>query len=199
MVKGSQLVLPLFAGVLFLPLGEGLHHHLAAHVEAPDAVQRVGDAVHVANVAVFVQAEVYQHWQAAALPLQPGVVGQAGQGQGEEQRAEKAVGAVLGGDDDKVGAGLLPRQQQIHIMVAGDGVHQLVLEDGQPVAQADGDAAPQVFLGLEEQAVMAFGRVVGRQLGQGSVDVLDALMGQHLVHISQPPFLDGQQIALSVL
>ena len=85
LIEGSQLVLPFLARVLFLPLGEGLHHHLAAHVEAPDAVQRVGDAVHVADVAVFIQTEIYQHGQTAVLSFQSGVVGQPGQGQGEEQ------------------------------------------------------------------------------------------------------------------
>ena len=84
-------------------------------------------------------------------------------------------------------------------MVPGDGVHQLVLEDGQAVAQADGDAAPQVFLGLEEQAVVALGRVVRGELGQGAVDVLDALMGQKLVHVPQSPLFNGEQIALGVL
>ena len=93
----------------------------------------------------------------------------------------------------------MPRQQQIHIVVAGDGVHQFILKDGEPVAQADGDAAPQVFLGFEEKTMVALGRVVWRKLGQGAVDVLDALMGQHLVHVPQPPLLNGQQLALAVL
>lgn len=39
-------------------------------------------------------------------------------------------------------------------MVAGDLVHQGILEDRQSVAQSNGDVAPQVFPGLEEQAVV---------------------------------------------
>ncbi len=165
LVEGGQLVLPLLAGVLFLPLAQALHHDLAAHVEASNAVQGIGNAVHIANVAVFVQAEVNQHRQTAALALQPGVVGQPGQGQGEKQGAEEAVGAVLGRDDDEVGAGLLSREQQIDIVVPGDGVHQLVLKNSQPVAQSNGNVAPEIFPGLEEQTVVALGRVLRGQLG----------------------------------
>ena len=82
--------------------------------------------------------------------MEPGVVREPGDRQGEEQGAEEAVGAVLGGDDDEIGAGLLPGQEQVHIVVPGDSVHQLVLEDCQTVAQADGDVAPQVFTRLQE-------------------------------------------------
>ena len=84
-------------------------------------------------------------------------------------------------------------------MVPGDGVHQLVLEDGQPVAQADGNAAPEVFLGLEKQAGVAFGRMVRRELGLGAVDFLDALVGNHLVHVAQAALFDGQQVSVGVL
>ena len=199
LVKGGQLILPLLARIFFLPLTEGLHHYLAAHVEAPDAVQRVGDAVHVADVTVFVQTEVDQHRQTAALTLQPGVVRQPGQGQGEEQGTEEAVGAVLGGDNHEVGARLFARQQQVNVMVAGNRIHQLILENGQAVAQSNGDIPPEVFPGLEEQAVVPLGRVFRGQLGQGAVDLLDALVGQQLVHIPQPPLFDGQQLAVGVL
>ena len=47
--------------------------------------------------------------------------------------------------------------------------------------------------------MVALGRMVGRQLGQGAVDVLNALMGQHLVHVPQPPLLNREQIAFTVL
>lgn len=60
--------------------------------------------------------------------MEPGIVREPGDGQGEEERAEKTVGAVLSGDDDKVGAGFFPWQQQVYIVVPGDGIHQLVLE-----------------------------------------------------------------------
>ena len=46
---------------------------------------------------------------------------------------------------------------------------------------------------------MALGRVLRGQLGQGAVDLLDALVGQQLVHIPQPPLFDGEQLAVGVL
>ena len=72
-------------------------------------------------------------------------------------------------------------------------------ENSQPVAQSNGDVAPEIFPGLEEQAVVALGRVLRGQLGQGAVDLLDALVGQQLVHIPQPPLFDGEQLAVGVL
>ena len=35
----------------------------------------------------------------------------------------------------------MSRQQQIHVVIPCDGVHQLILKDGQLVAQADSNAA----------------------------------------------------------
>ena len=194
LVKGVELILPVLARILLRPLAEALDHHLAAHVEAADTVEHIGDALHVADVAVFVQAEVDQHLQAPVLAVEPGVVGEAGEGQGEKEGAQEAVGAVLGGYNDKVGTGLLARQQQIHVVVAGNLVHQSVLEDGQPVAQADGNVAPEVFTGLEEQAVVALGGVLRRQGRQDLVDLLNALFRQQAVHIPKPPLLDGEQV-----
>ena len=47
--------------------------------------------------------------------------------------------------------------------------------------------------------MVAFGRVVRGELGQGAVDVLDALMGQQLVHVPQTTLFDGEQLAAAVL
>ena len=55
---------------------------------------------------------------------------------------EKPVGTVLRGNDDEIRAGPLSRQYEVYIVVAGDGVHQFVLEDGKPVAKTGDDVAP---------------------------------------------------------
>ena len=142
LVKGGQLVLPLLAGVLFLPLGQALDHHLAGHIEAPDGVEGVGHSLHVPDVAILIQAEIDQHRESALYAVEPGVVGELRNGQGEEQGAEEAVGTVLGGDDHEVGTGLLAGEGQVHIVVPGDSVHQAILEHGKPVAKANDDIPP---------------------------------------------------------
>ena len=69
-------------------------------------------------------------------------------------------------------------------MVAGDGVHQFVLEDGKPVAKAGDDVAPEIFAGLQEQSVVTFGGVVRRQRRQRAVQLIDAHGGKDLIHIA---------------
>ena len=145
------MVLPLLPRVFFLPLGKALHYDLAAHVEATDTVEGVRDAIHIADVAVFIQTEIHQHWQTAILAMEPGVVREPWKSQGEEQRTEEAVRAVLSGDDDEVSAGLLSGQQEVNVMVPGDGVHQFVLKDGQAVAQANGDVAHRFSLAFRNR------------------------------------------------
>ena len=81
LVKSGQLIFPLLPRILFLPLGQALHHDLAAHIEAADAVEGIGDALHVADVAVFIQTEVDQHRQTAILTMEPGIVGEPGERQ----------------------------------------------------------------------------------------------------------------------
>ena len=83
-------------------------------------------------------------------------------------------------------------------MVAGDGVHQFVLEDGKPITKAGDDVAPEIFACLQEQPVMALGGVIGRQRRQRAVQFIDAHSGENLIHIAQPPLLDGQQIPLFI-
>ena len=83
-------------------------------------------------------------------------------------------------------------------MVAGDGVHQLILEDGKPVAKAGDDVAPKIFAGLQEQSVMTLGGVVRRQRHQRAVQLIDAHGGKDLIHVAQTPLLDGQQITLFI-
>ena len=85
LVKGCELVFPLLAGILLLPLRQTLHDDLAAHVEAADAVERVRHAVHVADVAVFVEAEVHQHRQPSALAAKPRIVRELRDRQREKQ------------------------------------------------------------------------------------------------------------------
>ena len=77
--------------------------------------------------------------------MEPGIVGELGKVR-EKKESLKTVSAVLCGDDDEVGAGPLPREQQIHIMVAGDLIHQRVLEHREAVAETDDDVAPKGFL-----------------------------------------------------
>ena len=96
--------------------------------------------------------------------MEPGIVGEARKGQGEEQGAQKAVGAVLCRDDNKVGTWPLSWKQKINIMVAGDLVHQRVLKDRKAVAKADDDVAPEIFPSLQEKAVRTFGWVLRREL-----------------------------------
>ena len=83
-------------------------------------------------------------------------------------------------------------------MVAGDGVHQLILEDGKPVAKAGDDVAPKIFAGLQEQSVMTLGGVVRRQRRQRAVQLIDAHGSEDLIHVAQAPLLDGQQIAFFI-
>ena len=84
-------------------------------------------------------------------------------------------------------------------MVPGDGVHQPILEDCQPVTQANGDIAPEVLPRFQKQAVVPLDRVLRRQGRQGAVDLLDAFVCHDLVHIPQPPLLNGQQVPAGVL
>ena len=70
LVERRQLIFPLLARILFLPLGKALHDDLRGHIKAADAVQTVRHAVQIANVAVFVQTEVRQHRQPSARALQ---------------------------------------------------------------------------------------------------------------------------------
>ncbi len=58
-------------------------------------------------------------------------------------------------------------------MVARDLIHQAALEDRQPVAKANDDVAPEVFLCLEEQAMRILGRVLRRQGFELAVDFLN--------------------------
>lgn len=66
-VKGAELVLPLHTRILFLPLGQALHRYLYGHIEASNGVKDVGDALHVADVEVFLQAEVRQYGKPSAV------------------------------------------------------------------------------------------------------------------------------------
>ena len=83
-------------------------------------------------------------------------------------------------------------------MVAGDGVHQFVLEDGKPVAKTGDDIAPEIFAGFQEQSMMTLGGVVRRQRRQRAVQLIDAHGGKDLIHVAQTPLLDGQQITLFI-
>ena len=92
----------------------------------------------------------------------------------------------------------MSRQYEIYVVVAGDGVHQFVLEDGKPVAKAGDDIAPEIFAGFQEQPMMALGRVIRRQRRQRAVQLIDAHGGEDLIHVAQTPLLDGQQITLFI-
>ena len=70
LVECRQLIFPLLARILFLPLGKALHDDLRGHIEPSDAVQTVRHAVQIADIAVFVKAEVCQHWKPSACALQ---------------------------------------------------------------------------------------------------------------------------------
>ena len=66
-IKGAELIFPLHAWILFFPLGQALHRHLHGHIEASNGVKDVGDALHIADVEVFLQAEVRQHGKPSAV------------------------------------------------------------------------------------------------------------------------------------
>ena len=70
LVERRQLIFPLLARILFLPLRKALHDDLRGHIEAADAVQTVRHAVQIADVAVFVEAKICQHRQPPARALQ---------------------------------------------------------------------------------------------------------------------------------
>ena len=86
LVERRQLIFPLLARILFLPLRKALHDDLCGHIEPSDTVEAVRHAVQIADVAVFVQTEICQHRQPSARALQAREVGQLRQGQREEQR-----------------------------------------------------------------------------------------------------------------
>ena len=70
LVERRQLIFPLLARILFLPLRKALYDDLRGHIEAANAVQTVRHAIQIADVAVFVQTEVRQHGQPTARTLQ---------------------------------------------------------------------------------------------------------------------------------
>ena len=84
LVKGVELIFPFFSGIPLLPLAKALYHHLTRDIEAAHTVQRVGNTLHVSDVAVFVQTEVYQYRQPPALAVEPCVVGKLWHSQGKE-------------------------------------------------------------------------------------------------------------------
>ena len=197
LVKGVELIFPLHTGILFLPLGQGLYRQLHRHIEATDGIEHIGDAVHVADIQILFQTEVGQYRKTSAMKA--GIVGKPGKGQREEQGTEKAIGAVLRGNDDKVGTGFLPGQQQVHIVVACDFIYQGVLKDCKPVAKADDNIAPEVFPCLQKQTVRPLCRMLRRKLCQNAVDLIDTFVGKDLIDVTKAALLDGQQVALGVL
>ena len=70
LVERCKLIFPLFPRILFLPLRKALHDDLRGHIEAADAVQAVRHAIQIADIAVFVEAEVRQHRQPPVRALQ---------------------------------------------------------------------------------------------------------------------------------
>ena len=84
-VKGAELIFPFFPRILFLPLREGLHRHLHGHIEAADGIENIRDALHVADVEIFFQAEVCQYGKPPAM--EAGVIGELREGQGEKEGA----------------------------------------------------------------------------------------------------------------
>ena len=69
-------------------------------------------------------------------------------------------------------------------MVAGNGVHQLILEDGKSITKAGDDVAPEIFAGFQEQPMVALGRMVRRQRRQRAVQFIDAHGGKDLIHVA---------------
>ena len=84
-VKGAELIFPFLPRIFFLPLGEGLHRHLHRHIEAADGIENIRDALHVADVEIFFQAEVCQYGKPPAM--ETGVIGELREGQGEKEGA----------------------------------------------------------------------------------------------------------------
>ena len=93
----------------------------------------------------------------------------------------------------------MSREQQIHIMVAGDLIHQWVLEHRETVAETDDDVAPKVFSRLQEEAVGTLGRMLRRELRQRAVDLVDALIGEDLINITKAALLQGKQVSALIL
>lgn len=84
-IKGTELIFPFLTRILFLPLGERLHRHLHGHIKAADGVEYIRDAFHIADVEVFLQAEVRQHGKPPAV--EPGVVRELRERQREKEGA----------------------------------------------------------------------------------------------------------------
>lgn len=84
-IKRTELIFPFLPRILFLPLGEGLHRHLHRHIEAADGVENIRDALHVADVEIFFQAEVCQYGKPSSV--ETGVIGELREGQGEKEGA----------------------------------------------------------------------------------------------------------------
>ena len=84
-IKRTELIFPFLPRIFFLPLGEGLHRHLHRHIEAADGIENIRDALHVADVEIFFQAEVCQYGKPPAM--ETGVIGELREGQGEKEGA----------------------------------------------------------------------------------------------------------------
>lgn len=141
------MVLKITAMVAILELRDGLDDNLAEDTRAPADIEHPLEVHQLANVAELLQADVHRHRQTPVIPMPAAVVHQAGEQLREKQGAQKLQRRILSGDAAEVGAGLFPWQRQINFIVGCDLVHQGILEHGQPVAQANGDIAPDLPVG----------------------------------------------------
>ena len=187
-VAAGRDLLPLVPRVHVRQLGDGLHQHLAAHAERPGERDGALEIPQPADGREFVQQEVYPHRQLPVLRLLPRVCLQTGEQHGEEQRGQEGVGAVLRGQDAEIGAGLLSWQGEVYRAFRSQAVHQRIVEHVQPVAETDHDVAAQILLGVQEQAVGAFGRMPCRQLLYRLVYLLEPVLAEQAEYPAQPPF-----------
>ena len=186
-------LLPFLVFVTVGKLRDALDDDLAVDVERAANADGFLEIHQPPDVAEFFQHDVHRHREPPVLALLPRVVGQAGEEQGEEHRAEELQGAVLCGNDAEVGAWALSGEQQINVIMPGDFVHQLVLEHPQPVAEADGDVAPNLPVGQTEDAVGRLRRMVFGKLGENFLDLLKGLGGQNLVNDAEGAFPHREQ------
>lgn len=90
--------------------------------------------------------------------------------------------------DTEIGAGLLSWQGEVYRAVRSQAVHQRIVEHVQPVAETDHDVAAQILLGVQEQAVGAFGRMPCRQPLYRLIYLLEPVLAEQAEYPAQPPF-----------
>src|SRR5699024_9264598 len=194
-VAVAQNLLPLVLRVAVLQPGQALKHagnRNAAGTEHGDPPGQYRDGAAGGDL---LGQHVDGDRKPPALAVAVGIAHQLDEHKREKQRGQKVEGTVLVAGHKKVGAGFLAGQLQVDLLGAGDLTDQLRLEDLQPGAEPDDDAAAHRVRSLLKQVEGALGRVLDRQylkhlpqfgirtLGQQAVDLPDVALLRRVAQI----------------